>query len=356
MARARRFTAQDDALRFAMYQDLIGVRTYEDIHVAIESRIAQLCRADHLAVGFANLDGSVGLEWKTTTAMPLLKDYSEWAPRDFVFQSTVTQPNIVLNDTQMLRGLPLERTETYQRSRDARLRLEHVMAALLFEDQQGLKGGLAVYSESRPFSELEQSKLQALIPVIKAAVTSVQHQYAVRFERDLMKALSLELGAAMVLTAMGRELVRTEAATRRVSKWFAPSELGAGGVPEEWATRVKRLSSMDGPPEPEWTHSVKNGNGEQLFVTFTPSTVLYGGRLTWQLRIEERVVSVLQGWRESLTPKEREVAECLLKGLANKDIAGSVECSEQTVKKHVASIFRKVGVGSRAEFIALALS
>ncbi|WP_158625253.1 helix-turn-helix domain-containing protein [Corallococcus terminator] len=352
MARALKFTSREQAFRAEMHQDLIGVRTYEDIYKAIESRILLLCRADHLAVGFANLDGSVGLQWKTATAMPLLKDYTEWASRDFVFQATVVQPNVVLNEVQMLQGRALESTETYQRSRDAKLRLEHTLAALLFEGQQGLKGGIAVYGEgSRFFTPRDQWMLQELLPSIKAAVTAVQYLYSVRFERDLLKAVSTEPGATMVLTAPGRERVRTDAATRLVTKWFSRDDLASDGVPKKWVTHVKERS-LAGPPEPVSTTLQESRNGESLQVTFTPSSAIEAGLLTWQVRILERSQGLRQDWAQQLTPKERDAAESLLLGATNKGIALAIGCKEQTVKKHVASIMRKVKVGSRGEFIS----
>ncbi len=57
---------------------------------------------------------------------------------------------------------------------------------------------------------------------------------------------------------------------------------------------------------------------------------------------------------ESLTEREREILQLIARGLPNKAIAAELHISEHTVKFHVASIFDKLGVSSRAEAVAQA--
>lgn len=56
----------------------------------------------------------------------------------------------------------------------------------------------------------------------------------------------------------------------------------------------------------------------------------------------------------SLGPREREVLEHLASGQRYRSIADSMGISENTVKFHVSKVFRKLGVSSRAEAVALA--
>jgi DNA-binding NarL/FixJ family response regulator len=51
----------------------------------------------------------------------------------------------------------------------------------------------------------------------------------------------------------------------------------------------------------------------------------------------------------SLTRRETEVIKELSKGLYYKEIAGKIFISKETVKKHVKSIYRKMGVRNRVE-------
>jgi DNA-binding NarL/FixJ family response regulator len=51
----------------------------------------------------------------------------------------------------------------------------------------------------------------------------------------------------------------------------------------------------------------------------------------------------------TLTRRESEVIAELSKGLYYKEIAGKIFISKETVKKHVKSIYRKMGVRNRVE-------
>lgn len=53
-----------------------------------------------------------------------------------------------------------------------------------------------------------------------------------------------------------------------------------------------------------------------------------------------------------LTPKEREVARLLLKGLANKELADIEGITDRTIKCHVSAIFQKCRVASRSELFS----
>ena len=57
-----------------------------------------------------------------------------------------------------------------------------------------------------------------------------------------------------------------------------------------------------------------------------------------------------------LGPREIEVLELLIAGQRNREIAAGLGISENTVKFHVAKIFRKLGVASRAEATAFVLA
>jgi DNA-binding NarL/FixJ family response regulator len=54
---------------------------------------------------------------------------------------------------------------------------------------------------------------------------------------------------------------------------------------------------------------------------------------------------------EELTDREHQVLQLVAQGLANKQIAARLAISEHTVKFHVASIYGKLGVSSRAEAV-----
>lgn len=55
---------------------------------------------------------------------------------------------------------------------------------------------------------------------------------------------------------------------------------------------------------------------------------------------------------EALTPREREVAEEVAKGLTNRQVATELGISERTVHAHVRRILRKLRLGSRTQITA----
>ncbi|MFP4496943.1 MAG: response regulator [Vulcanimicrobiota bacterium] len=58
----------------------------------------------------------------------------------------------------------------------------------------------------------------------------------------------------------------------------------------------------------------------------------------------------------SLSSRELEVYELLVKGMSNKDIASTLYISEATVKAHISSILRKLEVTDRVQAVILALN
>ncbi len=58
---------------------------------------------------------------------------------------------------------------------------------------------------------------------------------------------------------------------------------------------------------------------------------------------------------EDLTPREREVLQCIAQGMSNKEIAVSLYISEKTVKNHISSIFRKLDLTDRTQAAVYAI-
>ncbi len=54
-----------------------------------------------------------------------------------------------------------------------------------------------------------------------------------------------------------------------------------------------------------------------------------------------------------LTAREREVAELVVAGHTNRQIASGLYVSESTVETHLKHIFRKLGISSRASLAAV---
>ena len=56
---------------------------------------------------------------------------------------------------------------------------------------------------------------------------------------------------------------------------------------------------------------------------------------------------------ESLTRRERQVMEQIVRGAANKEVAASLGLSHKTVEVHRANVMRKTQAGSLAELVRM---
>jgi len=63
--------------------------------------------------------------------------------------------------------------------------------------------------------------------------------------------------------------------------------------------------------------------------------------------------SPIEAGSPNLTRREREILDCLLANLSNKEIASKFEIAERTVKYHVSNVLNKFGVQRRADLIVL---
>jgi len=60
-------------------------------------------------------------------------------------------------------------------------------------------------------------------------------------------------------------------------------------------------------------------------------------------------------WPQELTEREREVLQCVAKGMSNREIGEALKIAENTVKNHVRSILDKLHLANRAQMAAYAV-
>ena len=58
---------------------------------------------------------------------------------------------------------------------------------------------------------------------------------------------------------------------------------------------------------------------------------------------------------EPLTQRERQMAQAVARGLRNREIAGEFGISEETVKKHLATIYGKLAINGRVALAVLVM-
>ncbi len=90
-----------------------------------------------------------------------------------------------------------------------------------------------------------------------------------------------------------------------------------------------------------------------------------GDKVFSRRELDDWLASQMEGARRSysepgspfhpLSDREMEVLSCVVRGMSNKEIAGLLGISHQTVKNHVTSILRKFGVEDRTQAVVYAL-
>ena len=100
----------------------------------------------------------------------------------------------------------------------------------------------------------------------------------------------------------------------------------------------------------------KSSSSEELIATIGTATGDPDGK--------NMVVSVPRGLLErlgegpvgALSERETEIVVLAARGLSNHQIARELHHSEATVKRHLANVYAKIGVGSRSEAVRKALT
>ena len=93
----------------------------------------------------------------------------------------------------------------------------------------------------------------------------------------------------------------------------------------------------------------KNLSGAELFAAVRD--VAAGKRV---VSAEIKTTLAAESDAPELTPRQREMLAALVEGLANKDIVRKTGLSPSSVKFHLAELFRRLGVSTRAEAVAVA--
>jgi DNA-binding NarL/FixJ family response regulator len=105
---------------------------------------------------------------------------------------------------------------------------------------------------------------------------------------------------------------------------------------------------------------LKGDGAEKLFAAIR---TVANGELAFSTDIANQVVHAMAteprkdpGNLARLSDRERQIAALIARGLKNKDIAGELGISENTVKRHLQSIFSKTGTRDRLELAVLAVT
>jgi DNA-binding NarL/FixJ family response regulator len=99
----------------------------------------------------------------------------------------------------------------------------------------------------------------------------------------------------------------------------------------------------------------KTSSSEELVATIEALMREPGGENTVVSMPRGSLERMSDGPMGTLSERETEVLVLVARGLSNYQIATEMHLAESTVKRHLANIYEKVGVGSRSEATRLAL-
>jgi DNA-binding CsgD family transcriptional regulator len=167
--------------------------------------------------------------------------------------------------------------------------------------------------------------------------------------RALSVALDLLPVAAIVLDASGRYLTSNAAARSLFGGAAIPAavlEAAAKGLVAGTERTVTAIVRPDGAllrAVPAEVSGAEGGAGAGPGVVF--------------LVPADGAIDVPTGplaSRYGLSPMQTKVVTLVARGLTNKEVAGKLDLSSETVKKHLDAVFQKTGVNTRAAVVALA--
>jgi DNA-binding CsgD family transcriptional regulator len=211
--------------------------------------------------------------------------------------------------------------------------------------------GVSLHRTQR-FTERDRLILNLLRPHLSQAHDNAQ-QFQ-RLQRDLSQLQQtfnqLDL---VILNAKGQVLRITPQAIAWLETYFSPPT-GLLQLSEHlWAWVKHQVMVTQNPDQPKACLPLRiQQNGKQLVIRLVVDPIAEH----YLLLLEEQTLSLLQSLNLlGLSQRETEVLFWVIQGQENKAIATQLNVGQSTVRKHLESVYHKLGVQSRAEAIAQAL-
>lgn len=321
-----------------------------DLRVALGRAVPllrQLIHVDHIALAVSRAGTLYDYEWfNNTLPERFLGEYVRIADHDFVRNAVAAQPNRVLRDHEMLTRRELERHIVYTHSREAGANLEQVMAVMLMH-QREWSSGLSLYrSQQLPFSDHEAQILQMVVPQLASAVRNSREHAALAREQLLEPAVESAGLAVVWVDDSLREVTRTRAASTLLERYFERHERRHGSLPEPLLMPLHRhlASTAPNPLLPAWSR-------QRALSTLRVQYLPVPDRGLWALVLHSTGLDAMH--EAKLTPRLRDVAASLARGMSNEQIATRDGRVLATVKQQASDIYRRLGVRGRKGLIRL---
>jgi DNA-binding CsgD family transcriptional regulator len=352
MESSQELDAREQELTFELMDALTSSQDLSEVLTRVYGVLSRLLAADYAAICISKPGRLADYEWLVAAMPPeYFERYHELAAEDFVRQAVMRQPHLALRDTS---HEEVEQSLAGHGTRELGMPLDHMMAVLL-DVGRDWHGGFMLYRDRRqPFSDQERALMQRITPVLTRIVRHCRQMGEEKERGKILEHLIRLQGVETITVSLpAAERMRTPGATKLLEAWFTPEERGPRDLPAALLERLELLASgrKHGGIEPGNTW-LREGLEKSLRVTFVPIPEQGNGRL-WAMLFQEVAnwATVPHAWRDLLTQREQQVAECVLRGWDNQLIKEHLKCSLGTVKKHLQRVFDKLGVDSRAALI-----
>jgi DNA-binding CsgD family transcriptional regulator len=213
--------------------------------------------------------------------------------------------------------------------------------------------GFALNRSQRNFTERDRLILNLLRPHLFQAYSNAQHYH--QLQQNLTQfCQSLDCLSLIILNTSGHIQFITSQATQHLQRYFAESNESLPLPAHLWAWVKHQISSVAHSSElPNARLPLRiEQDGKQLVIRL----VVEQNDDRYLLLLEEQTLSLLPSLELlGLSPRETEVLYWVIRGEDNQSIAKHLGIHLGTVRKHLESIFHKLGVQSRTEAIAQAL-
>ncbi|MCW2748744.1 MAG: regulatory protein LuxR [Nocardioidaceae bacterium] len=276
--------------------------------------------------------------------------YHEYEAEDlYDFRDVVRRPGAVTTVRQETGGAP-ELSRRFAEFFHPTYGFNDELRAALRVD--GLTWGfLALFREGRSV---------AFTPAEQAFVSNVSPLFARGFRAGLVNGLvssgELAQGPAVVVIDAHGDVVQASAGAAAQVSDLGGGALGESPLPLAMRTLVGEARSFAaGRRSAVPSARLRTRSGRWVLAHASPLLSRHGGPLDIVVTIEdarppEIVPLIVSAF--GLTPREQEVVQLVLQGVATAEIARTLFLSAYTVQDHLKSIFEKSGVRSRRELTA----
>jgi DNA-binding CsgD family transcriptional regulator len=214
--------------------------------------------------------------------------------------------------------------------------------------------GFSLNRAQRSFTERDRLILNLLRPHLFQAYCNVQHYQQLQTDLDQLQQSLNHLGV-VILDALGRVQSIAPQAIKWLEIYFSKPTCTAHLPDHLWSWVKHQITELT--KTPDLPKSCLPLHIQQAGKELVIRLVIEQPGERYLLLLEEQTPSPMNSLALlGLSQRETEVLACVMQGKENKAIATHLSINVSTVRKHLESIYYKMGVKSRTEAIAQALA